>query len=644
VRRTTRAITVFILLIVIVFLTYLGVLYVSAASAKYSISKASLLEIPDLVEVLLSRRLDLELCLDIEGHGLLSVPVRSLSGQLYLEDKYVGSIRSREPFQIPASGTRTIYIILHLDLSSISLSDIQYIINSISSHNGEVKISFDGQIEPVILFFPIVIPVSYQFYTLTSSNAPKISSLSWHPTSITLGETAEFHVTVRNVFRATPIDGVLDVIVKEDVIGGFDVDANIYHFSVHLLPGESKTFSGSFKPYKRNITRGFFLKVQWGSSILAEQENTYPPRLSVASGVLSLVETYWTVDGLRVTKCKVGEEVVAHIILKASNAPVEGTVRIKIRKDLVLRPDEDIKISSFTISLRKDELREYTLTFTPSEPSGTSLRGYFIEIEGEISWTMPDAYPPRLTVSKDGIPSVVSAWWTTSAGTVTEVKNGETVQAHVCIRALGGDLQGAITIRVRKDLVSLLDEDYEIQTYTLSLKENEQTELTVVFIASEVTSPFFRGYFIQVDFVTWGISWTMENSYPPRLKVSEAPIGGIPLLQKAWWTVDNQVVTEAKQGQTVKAHVLVKAIDGNLKGILTIRIRKDLALLPDEDYEVESFSINVPKGQTVELTVTFLASEKSSFSFRGYFIQVDFNSWETSWTMESSYPPRLKIT
>jgi len=505
-----------LILIVIAFLAYLGIIYVSATSARFSISRISLSKIPDLF----SKQLDLELYLNIEGHGLLSVPVRSFSGRVYLEDRYVGYVVSTEPFMIPASGTITVHFTFHLDLSEISLTDIKYIVDSISSHKGEVKIGFDGQIEPVILFFPIIIPVSYQFYILTLSNAPKVSDLYWSPTSVAVGESADFYVIVENVFRGSPIDGVLDVIVREDVAGGFDVDAYVYHFTVHLLPGESKTFHGSFKTYKRSSTRGFFLKVQWGSDVLAEQENKYPPRLSVISGILSLVEAYWTVGESRVTSCKLGDEVVAHIVLRASNAPVEGIVKIKIRKDIAIGPDEDVKVASFNVFLKKDEQREYTLTFTPSEPSGANIRGYFIEIEGDLSWTMPNTYPPRLTVGKGGTPLVVSAWWTTSAGIVTSVKRGETVQAHVRIKALEGNIQGTITIHIKKDLVLLPDKDYEVQTYTLSLNENEEIELTVTFIASESTSSFFRGYFIQVDFVTWGISWTMEPSYPPRLRVT----------------------------------------------------------------------------------------------------------------------------
>jgi hypothetical protein len=450
---------------------------------------------------------------------------------------------------------------------------------------------------------------------------------------------------VENVFRGSTVDGVLEVIVREDVAVDFDVDAKVYHFTVHLTPGKSQTFSESFEPYKGGSTRGFFLKVKWGNSVLAEQESRYPPRLSVIEGTLSLVDVYWTVGGSRVTNCKFGDEVVAHVVLKASDAPVEDTIKIKIRKDLMLLPDEDVSVMTLNVFLEKDELKEFTSSFIPSEPSGGSLRGYFVEVEGDLSWTMPDTYPPRLRVGTGGTPSVVDAWWTSYAGTVTEVKKGEAVQAHVRIEASGGDLQGTVTIRVRKDLPYLPDEDYVTQTYTISLKENEKTDLTIAFIASESTSPSFRGYFVQVDFVTWSTSWTMESSYPPRLKVvEEISEEGTPSLQNVWWTVNEQIVTEAKQGQTVKAHIQVRAVGGNVKGTLTIHIRKDLALLPDEDYKAESFNIDLPENQIIELVVTFSAAEKSGLSFRGYFVQVDFDSWGTTWTMESSYPPRLKVT
>ncbi|MEM2842207.1 MAG: hypothetical protein QW201_02785 [Thermoproteota archaeon] len=106
-----KAVLVFVLLVIAIPLAYFGMLYISATSARYSISSTSLSEIPDPLELLLSRQLDIELYLDIEGHGLLSVPVRSLNGQIYLEDTYVENVRSTEHFRIQLSEPRL--LILH---------------------------------------------------------------------------------------------------------------------------------------------------------------------------------------------------------------------------------------------------------------------------------------------------------------------------------------------------------------------------------------------------------------------------------------------------------------------------------------------------------------------------------------------------
>ena len=634
---------IFILLITIP-LSYLGMLYVSAISARYSISSVSFPQTTNLVEALLSRQLDIKVYLRIEGHGPLSVPIKSFHAQIYFEDVYVGNIKTTEPFSIPASGASTVPLTFHLDLSSISLSDIQRIIEAISSHNGEVKIGFDGYVEPIILFFPITVPIRYNVYSLTISDAPKIISMDWDSTSVAAGESVTFRITVKNVFRGASINGIFNVIVREDVAWGPDVDAKVYQFPVQLSPGESKTFSDSFITYKKASTKGFFLKTLWGDKILAEQENNYPPRLSIIEGTLSLVNAYWTVGGRTVTTCEVGEEVTAHIIVKANNAAVDGTIKVKIRKDLSLLPDRDVKIETFVVSLNKGESREYVLKFIPDEATGGSLRGYFIEIEGDLSWTMLNAYPPRLTVTSGGTPLVTRVWWTTSAGTVTQVKKGEMVQAHILIKASGGDVQGKVTIHVKKDFAYLPDEILKTQSYTISLYENQQTELIISFTASESTTSIFRGYFIQVDFDAWGFSWTMESSYPPRLRVyEEAQSEGTPSLQNVWWTVNNKIVTEVQQGQTVKAHILIKAVGGAVKGTITVRIRKDLAWLPDEDYVVRSFQLDLSEGQVTELIVTFSATQKSGLTFRGYFVQVDFDSWGTKWTMDSSYPPRLRV-
>lgn len=625
---------------------FLGLMYISATSARFSISGLGLQEIPNPVDALLSRQLDVELYLDIEGHGFVSIPVKSLRGQIYLEDTYMGVVSSTEPFRIPASGTTTTHLTFHLDLTTISLTDIQYVAESITSHNGEVKVGFDGYVEPIILFFPITVPISQNTYTLTLSDAPKISSMYWDTTSVGVGESVGFHVTVENVFRGASINGILDLSVREDVKFGSDVDATVYQFPVQLQPGASKTIIDTFVPYKESSTRGFFLKARWGADVIAEQDNTYPPRLSIIEGRLNLIDVYWTVDDVIVTSCELGEYVKAHITVRAVDGAVDDSIKVKIRKDMEGWLDKDFKFVDFDVSLNKGESKVYTISFNPDEPSGGNLRGYFIEIEGDLSWTMPNTYPPRLTVNaeEEGTPSIVSVWWTADGSIVTEVERGQTIQAHIKVKTVGGDISGSINIRVRKDIPYLPDEDHKIQTYAISLTENQQTELTISFTASDSTSSSFRGYFIQIDFTTWDTSWTMDDTYPPRLTVkAEAPTEGTPSLQNVWWTVNNQVVTQSQQGQTVKAHVRIKALGGSVQGTITVRVRKDIAFLPDEDHKVKSFSITLIQDQVIDFTVIFTASEKSGLTFRGYFIQIDFNSWDTTWTMESSYPPRLKV-
>ena len=349
-----KTVILIVILLLALPLSYIGMLYISATSASYSISSVSFPQTTSLVEVLLTRQLDIKLYLRIEGHGPLSVPIKSFHTQIYLEDVYVGHVQSSEPFSIPSSGTSILPLTFHLDLSSVSLSDIQRIIESISSHNGEVKISFDGYIEPIILFFSITVPIKHSVYVLTMSDAPRVVSMDWSSYSAVVGESVAFHVSVKNVFRGSSINGVLNVIVREDVAYGPDVDARVYNFSVQLPPGESKTFSDSFIPYKGASTQGFFLKVLWKNEVLAEQENKYPPRLRVyekarGEGDPLLQKVWWTVGDKIVTEAEQGDTVKAHVQIKAVGGAVEGTVTIRIRKDLALLPDEDHVVQSFQL-------------------------------------------------------------------------------------------------------------------------------------------------------------------------------------------------------------------------------------------------------------------------------------------------------
>lgn len=112
-------------------------------------------------------------------------------------------------------------------------------------------------------------------------------------------------------------------------------------------------------------------------------------------------EAVWQVSDQRVTAARIGQEVEAVTVVKAVEEYV-GSIVVKIRKDTRLWPDSDYQVSTFPVNLRGGEDKELRILFAPDEASGGSLRGYFIEIEFQVTrttWTMENSYPPRLTVT-----------------------------------------------------------------------------------------------------------------------------------------------------------------------------------------------------------------------------------------------------
>jgi len=533
----------------------------------------------------------------------------------------------------------------------IGLDDIWRVANTIPTHNYEIKTAIQGDFELFLILFSLKIPMSATSYTLTLTDAPHVVGLVWDLTSCEVGDDVGFSVAVENEFRGSNVEGEITVNIIEDIRLGFDENAQSSRYPIYLSPGERKTVTGSFSPYKTSSTNGFFLKVNWGTKSIGEQINSYPPRLEVIEGSLEVVNIYWTIGNDVVSSCDMGDSVKAHIKIRALDARVEDRITICIRKDIPMWINTDVVTADFLVSLERGESKELVLSFIPDEASGFTLRGYFVEIEGVTPWTMPSDYPPRLSVGEEqlGSPVVVNAWWTTSSGVVNSVSQGEHVTSHILFEASGGDVNSQLLIHVRKDLILLPDQDLETFSGTLGLLEGQQKELTFSFDASDLPRTSFRGYFLQVDYISIGETWTMDNSFPPRLIVTEEveepeQTGkGTPSVVDVWWTVNDQVVTTCLQDQTISANVDIVANGGSISGIITVHVKKDIPILPDTDHETQSFTVSLSEGQSGVATVTFLAAQKTGFTFRGYFIQVDFDSWGTSWTMESAYPPRLEV-
>jgi hypothetical protein len=119
-------------------------------------------------------------------------------------------------------------------------------------------------------------------------------------------------------------------------------------------------------------------------------------------------------------------------------------------------------------------------------------------------------------------PTVQEVFWQVSGQNVTTVRVGDEVEAHVVVKATE-EYVGSIVVKIRKDISFWPDSDYSIKTVPVNLRGGQETEFELTFVPDQASDGGFRGlrgYFVEVDFSATHTNWVMENSYPPRLKVT----------------------------------------------------------------------------------------------------------------------------
>jgi hypothetical protein len=108
----------------------------------------------------------------------------------------------------------------------------------------------------------------------------------------------------------------------------------------------------------------------------------------------------WRVSGRNSTTADIGDEVEAHVVVKAEEEYV-GSMVVKLRKDVSFWSDSDYSTKTVPVDLKGGEATELELDFVPNEASSGSLRGYFVEVDFTLThtnWVMENSYPPRLKV------------------------------------------------------------------------------------------------------------------------------------------------------------------------------------------------------------------------------------------------------
>jgi len=115
-----------------------------------------------------------------------------------------------------------------------------------------------------------------------------------------------------------------------------------------------------------------------------------------------------------------------------------------------------------------------------------------------------------------------------------------------------------------------------------------------------------------------------------------------PTVQEAVWIVNDQQVSTARVGEKVEARVVIKTTE-EYAGSVVVKIRKDVTLWFDSDYQLLTVPVSLKGGEQKEIELVFTPDQASGGRLRGYFIEIEFQATGTTWVMESSYPPRIKV-
>jgi len=116
-------------------------------------------------------------------------------------------------------------------------------------------------------------------------------------------------------------------------------------------------------------------------------------------------------------------------------------------------------------------------------------------------------------------PVIEEVSWEVDGRILKTASVGVKVGVHVVLKAIG-KYNGPIRVRIRRDAALRPEKDLCAANVPVNLVEGKKKELELSFIPDKPSSNSLRGYFIEVDFSATKTKWVMENSYPPRLRVT----------------------------------------------------------------------------------------------------------------------------
>jgi methylphosphotriester-DNA--protein-cysteine methyltransferase len=171
------------------------------------------------------------------------------------------------------------------------------------------------------------------------------------------------------------------------------------------------------------------------------------------TGKISIKDTWWSIGDNNVTIIECKNIVTAYIQLEAIEGNVSGDIGIILKGENPKGTDPELSSKNVTIELEKGETKIIKLFFSTLSIKDSNLYGLYCEVEGDCSWKMDGAYPPRLELE--------------SNESETEPETVEPANIHIdaiaeCVNIIDGD-----TFELSNgDLIRLADVDAPEQGHT----------------------------------------------------------------------------------------------------------------------------------------------------------------------------------
>lgn len=231
------------------------------------------------------------------------------------------------------------------------------------------------------------------------------------------------------------------------------------------------------------------------------------------------------------------------------------------------------------------------------------------------------------------VPLVVTfLGWYAEGNEVVTATQGALVTTRISVT---GGVSGDYSLRVRRD--TDLADDETVQE-TLIVHNGGPTTAELTFNPQHATGEAGTiGY--HLDLIRDGVPvWIMDNNYGPRLRVTTGATPPALAVSFLGWSARGQPVTVVSRNQSTSARMM---LIGGTPGVYTIRVRRDIDLLPDETVTIITFNRG---SESVVKEITFApAFATNEQRTDGYHVDVVKDNVSV-WTMPEGYPPRLRVT